>query len=128
MVAAASRGSQPIYTYAARVAQENNVSTRNDRPIPRYLNMAKCTATTRAAATTTNGMLERVYIKDWRKEPVGVVKQSLRKAIGEWTCQESMIDEHSDQTTAESDIDAVRHLNQFGTPDTPLMEIACTPI
>lgn len=24
------------------------------------------------------------------------------------------------------DIDAVRHLNQFGTPDAPLMEIACT--
>lgn len=37
------------------------------------------------------------------------------------------MDDTEDQPTERSpDIDAVRHLNQFGTPECPLMEIACT--
>lgn len=38
-----------------------------------------------------------------------------------------MVDVNAVVTTADPDIDAVRHLNQFGTPDTRMMKIEWTP-
>lgn len=56
---------------------------------------------------------------------MGFVKQALLQAIGKWTHQENMVDENADPATMDPDIDTMRHLNQFGTPVTPLIEIAC---
>lgn len=58
------------------------------------------------------------------------MKRALRIAISKWEKKAKMADE-DDQTTqnveAIVDIDTVRYLNQFGTPDHPLTEVACTP-
>lgn len=54
------------------------------------------------------------------------MKRALRIAIGTWKVQNNMeVDEAAGEEVT-PDIDSVRHLNQFGTPDTPLMEVACT--
>lgn len=66
-------------------------------------------------------------MKDWRKEPVGTVKRALRQKILAWSSQAAINDRAEEQEEVIIDIDAVRHLNQFGTSEKPLMEIACTP-
>lgn len=58
---------------------------------------------------------------------MGAVKRALCQAIGEWLNQDNMTDISVETSTTETYIDAVCHLNQFGTPNNPLMEIACTP-
>lgn len=88
--------------------------------------MAKKAANPIIAATQTNGIPRRVYVRDWRREPVGAVKQAQRIAIAQWTAQNDMDVEDSQAMEPSPDIDVVRHINQFGTPDVPLMEIACT--
>lgn len=70
-------------TYVTRVAKESR-GPRTRGEIPSYFDMAKRVPTQRAAASQTDGTLERVYVKDWRKQPVGAVKRALRIAIGTW--------------------------------------------
>lgn len=71
--------------------------------------------------------MSRIYVKDWRSETDGVVKKALRIDIGEWV-QTQAVDE-GQMVTEEAwpDLEAVRHENQFGSPELPMMEIACTP-
>lgn len=68
-----------------------------------------------------------MYVKDWRSEPVGVVKKALRQDIGEWLQLNAANEGQMFTEEVWPDLDAVRHVNQFGTPDCPIMEIACTP-
>lgn len=96
-------------------------------PVLNYLDMERKQPNARPAATQTNGNLARVYIKDWRTEPVGAVKRALRQAIATWVAQQEMVDNEAQEADVMVDIDSVRHLNQFGTPEKPIMEIACTP-
>lgn len=113
-------------TYAERTARQGTDPSRTIKDIPSYFDMQKRKGTQRPTSTQTDGMLERVYVQDWLKEPVGAVKRALRTAIGGWIRQNEMGD--VDATTAEvyPDIDAVRHVNQFGTPEVALMEVTCT--
>lgn len=59
-----------------------------------------------------------IYVRDWRREPepVGEVKKALKQAIGDWIAQEKMLDETTNTSGGDLDIDAVRLLNQFGKP------------
>lgn len=113
-------------TYAERAARPGRNEAQKDKAITSYFEMAKRTTTQRPAASMTDGTLESVYAKEWSKQLVGAVKRALRIAIGVWKQQNVMeVDEENDEE-ASPDIDAVRHLNQFGTPEAPLMEVACT--
>lgn len=38
-----------------------------------------------------------------------------------------MQDGENTTNEVEPDVDAIRHVNQFGTPEVPVMEIACVP-
>lgn len=78
--------------------------------------MEKNTAITSPAATQTNQVLSRVYVRDWRKEPVGVAKRALQQKIGQWLEQkENMLYVNETMKTTDPDIDAVCRLNQFRT-------------
>lgn len=113
-------------SYAERAARTGTDHQRADKDIPNYLSMAKKASSQRPGASKTNSTLARVYVQDWRKDPVGTVKRALRLAIGEWLKQDDMGDTDEQDTSPTPELDAVRHLNQFGTPDAPLMEVACT--
>lgn len=86
--------------------------------------MAKRAPSVRRQTLQTNGTISRVYVQDWRIEPVGKVKRALRQEIAEWATEQA--DENGNMSDAEvtPDLDAVRHVNQFGTPDVSVMEIA----
>lgn len=71
-------------TYAQKAAQPPRNDTEPPQPIPKYTMMAKRVSQSRPPTTLTNGALSRVYVKDWRSEPVGVVKKALRNDIAEW--------------------------------------------
>lgn len=96
-------------TYAQKAALQPPQPPAPEKPIPKYISMSKRIEKPRPQATQTDGALERVYIKDWRSEPVGVVKKALRQDIGEWAAQRAL--EHGAMDTVEAmpDIDAVRH-------------------
>lgn len=115
--------------HVQQAAHTNTHQHANDPPPPQsYLIMAKKTAIPRATATITNGALLRVYIKYWRQDPVGAVKIALRTAIAMRVQQSNMaVEDDVAPTEVIPDIDAVRHLNQFGSPENPVMEVACTP-
>lgn len=69
-------------TYAEKAARPaRTYGVTYSRPTQDYLSMSRKKATPRAKATKTNGALVRVYVKDWREEPVGEVKRVLRQAI-----------------------------------------------
>lgn len=121
------RGPTPHDSYARKAAQPPPNPNEPNQPLPKYTSMAKRVSNTRPPATQTNGVLRRAYIKDWRSEPVGVVKKALRQDIAEWRQAQQMDDNATEAATAWSDLDAVRHVNHFGSLETPLMEIACTP-
>lgn len=74
--------------YAERAVIQGAPTSRHDRPTQNYLDMAKKTSTQIPAESETNGSLFRVYIRDWRKEPVGAVKRALRIALDEWAFQQ----------------------------------------
>lgn len=112
--------------YAERAARTRRADTNPEKSITNYFDMERKASKHHPAATTTNGTLDRVYIRYWRREPVGAVKRALRVAIGTWNHQNNMDDEEDTTNEPSPDIDAVRHLNQFGTPEAPLMEVART--
>lgn len=114
-------------TYARKAAQPPRNNTEPPQPIPKHTMMTKSMIQNGPPTNLTNGALSRVYVKDWRIEPVGVVKKALRKDIEEWVHQKEA--EGGAMVTEEMwlDLDAVRHINQFGSPEQPMMEIACTP-
>lgn len=89
--------------------------------------MVKKATNTRRTTTRTDGVLSRVYIHDWRSEPVGKVKKYLRREIGEWLQQRMVEDGQEDDGNSGPDVDSVRHVNQFGSPEVPIMEVACVP-
>lgn len=68
-----------------------------------------------------------MYVKDWRSEPVGVAQKALRNDIAEWVRNKEA--EEGSMYTGEvwPDMDAVLHVNQFGSTEKPMMEIACAP-
>lgn len=113
-------------TYADKAARPAQRQEQDNQAPQEFLRMAKRKPTPRPTATVTNGGLSRVYIKDWRKQPIGLVKKALRQAISTWSKQTSMNDVEEESEDSSIDIDAVRYLNQFGTPDQPIMEVACT--
>lgn len=113
-------------TYSDRAARVTREANRTYKDLPNYHGMEKKATTQRPAATQTDGVLERVYVNDLHTQPVGAVKRALRVEISSWKKQNDMRDEQTEQDESSPDIDAVRYLNQFGTPDAPLMEIACT--
>lgn len=98
-------------TYAQKAAQKPPQPSPVDKTIPKYTSMSKRVAKPRTHATQTDGALARVYIKDWRSEPVGVVKKALRQEIDEWALKRAK--EQGAMTTDEAwpNIDAVRHVN-----------------
>lgn len=114
-------------SYAEKAARPARRQDAEPQPPQDYLDMARRKPTPRPTSSVTNGGLSRVYIKYWRKQPVGLVKRALRKAVSVWSNQTVMDDGEMDKEEAILDIDAVRHLNQFGTPEQPIMEVACTP-
>lgn len=63
-------------TYAQRAARPppNNNPPNKDQPIPKYVSMERRASNTRPPTTQTNGALSRLYVKDLRSEPVGLVK------------------------------------------------------
>lgn len=89
--------------------------------------MARRVANTRRTSTDTNGQLVRLYVREWRSEPVGKVKRALRKEIAEWARATEMEDSDNPASETEPDVDAIRYVNQFGTPQVPVIEIACVP-
>lgn len=116
------------YGYARAAEQPAQSHAQDDRePVGKYTRMARRSQNNRKTATQTNGNLVTMYVRDWRSEPVGRVKKALRQEIAEWSENENMEDGATTEGTAEPDIDAIRHVNQFGTPAVPVMEIACTP-
>lgn len=89
--------------------------------------MARRAPKNNRTATQTNDNLVRVYVRDWRSEPVGRVKRALRQEIAEWELATQMEDYANADQQTEPDVDAIRHVNQFGTPSVPVMEVACLP-
>lgn len=89
--------------------------------------MAKRTSIFSRAAVFTNGILARVYVRDWKNEPVGKVKKALRQEVALWAAQASRQEEDVNEEKIVPDIDAIQHLNQFGTPEAPIMEITSVP-
>lgn len=89
--------------------------------------MARRLSKVRPTTTQTNGALARIYAKDWRSEPVGLVKKAPRQEIAEWTRMRSMDEDQADSAEVWPDLDAVRHVKQFGSPEAPVIEIDCVP-
>lgn len=83
--------------------------------------MEKRTPNVRPTATQTNGAPARVYVKYWRSEPVGLVKKALKQDIPEWIQDQDRANGEMVKEDAWPDLDAVRHANQFGTPEEPMM-------
>lgn len=77
--------------------------------------MVKRQTAPRLATSQTNGNLVRIYVKDWRSEPVGKLKRALRKEIAEWAQTEAMEDNDASTGDVVPDVDAIRHVNKFGT-------------
>lgn len=112
-------------TYDHKAAQPPRNNDKPPQPTPKYKTMARRVSETRPPTTLTNSALTRVYVKDWRSDPVEVVKKA--NDIEKWTNLKG-VDEVSIKTAEVwPDLDAVRHVNQFGYPEQPMMEIACTP-
>lgn len=96
---------------------------QRDSPIPtKYSDIATREERVRPQSTNTNGARTAIYVRDWKDESIGVVKKALRKEIGQITGGQP-----NHQKELWQDVDAVRHINQFGSPTSPLMEIICTP-
>lgn len=116
------------YGYASAAAQPARPQTQAaDEHIPKYTAMERRSQTNKRSATQTNGNLIRTYVRDWRSEPVGKVERALRQEIAEWQHSQNMEDEANQHTQIEPDVDAIRHVKQFGSPAVPMMEIACVP-
>lgn len=71
----------PEASYAHKAAHPKHRNMDDQYSTLDYLSMDKKIASPRPSATETNGALARVYVKDWRREPVGAVKRALRAAI-----------------------------------------------
>lgn len=97
-------------------------------PIPtKYTDIALRKERTRPQSTNTNWALCLIYVREWRDESIGVIKKALRTEIGSLTGGSAEYDGGRQEKELWPDVDAVRHINQYGTPTSPLMEIACTP-
>lgn len=71
-------------TYAHKASQPSRHDNDHNNLIPKYIEMAKRAIQTRPPTTQKNGALTILYVKDWRRKPVGVVKKALRNDIAEW--------------------------------------------
>lgn len=69
----------------------------------------------------------KVYVRDWKDESIGIVKKALRSEIGMLTGGPSNQTRKGHRNEPCLDGDAVRHIKQFESPKSPLMEIVCTP-
>lgn len=120
------QGNKHSYAHKAALPAVQNGTQTTPQPIPKYVAITKRTSSTRTPTSQTNGGLAIVYVKDSRSEPVGIAKKTLRQDIAEWLQQKE--GEEGAMVIEETwpDLDAVRHVNQFGTPDEPMMEICCT--
>lgn len=63
--------------YVREAAQPARTQAHNDNvPVSKYTTMARRIENTARTATQTNGNLVRLYVRDWRSEPVGRVKKA----------------------------------------------------
>lgn len=100
---------------------------RNEQPPKRYTEIARKEDKVRPQTTNKNGALTLLYVKDWKDESVGTIKKALRNEIGQQTGAPAGHNGRAQIREQWPNIDAVRHINIFGSPTSPLMEIACTP-
>lgn len=77
--------------------------------------------------TNTNSGLSLIYIRDWNFESIGVIKKVLRTEIGQETGGPAIHNSQHHRKDPWPDVDTVRHINQYVSPSTPLMEVAYTP-
>lgn len=70
------------------------------------------------------GALNLIYVRDWKDGSIGATKKELRMELGQKSNMNLDQEDTTQPDTKWSDIDAVRHINVFGTPTQPLMEIA----
>lgn len=101
-----------------------------DEPIPqRYSEIFQKEMSTRPKSANKNGALALVYVRDWKNESIGIIKRALRSELDQIPDEPTNQNNNDEDQGNEKwpDIDAVRHINVYGTPTSPLMEIACTP-
>lgn len=109
-------------------ATQTNAGNERKTPLPtRYTEIEIKEERPRPRTSNTNGGLNLVYIRDWRNESIGVIKKALRIEIGQTTGDSASNKGNQQRDDPWPDVNAVRHINQYGTPTSPLLEIACTP-
>lgn len=111
-------------SYGGTTTQAEGV--KRDQLPTRYTDIVAKEERTRPQTSNTNGGLDLVYVRDWSNESIGVIKKALRTEIGQATGAPASQDGQSQQHEHWPDVNAVRHINQYSTPTSSLLDIACT--
>lgn len=111
---------------AKRPARVNETEEETEM-IRMYTEMEARKERPRPQSRSTNRALSLIYVVDWKNESIGTVKKALRAEIGKETVMKNVENNGYKTQKPWPDVDAVRHINQYGSPSTPLMEVTCVP-
>lgn len=120
-------GARSEWVTRARAQPQKTIENNNNVPPPsRYTDIARKEERIRPQTTNTNGVLALGYVRYWKDQSIDEIRKALRAEIGLQTSAPANHSGRAKRNEHWSDVDAVRHINIFGTLAAPLLEVACT--